>query len=364
MKKNVIFNFIIIITCILLAQTLCLPVFAETSSDYKNKINGAKKEIEALDGQIDKAMQDVEDLNEQINTLESEIGTLDIELDKLEKSIKEKEEDLVNKQKLLEDRLVAMYIAGDTTYLDVLLSGGFVDFISKYYLVTQMAEYDTNLINEVEQIKQSLESEKKDVETKKQSKEQKSASLKSLKGQKQAKVDSLSEEQKKKQSQVDDWDAKMKELQEAERRAALASSSSGNKYTYSGGQLQWPVPASQRITSYYGYRIHPISGTYKLHSGIDIGASTGTNIVAAEDGQVILASNGYNGGYGNYVIISHGSGLTTRYAHCSKLLVSVGQNVKRGQAIAEVGSTGASTGPHLHFEVRINGESKNPVDYL
>ena len=130
------------------------------------------------------------------------------------------------------------------------------------------------------------------------------------------------------------------------------------------GTFQWPVPSSHTITSNYGYRIHPISGTKKLHAGIDIGAPGGSNIIAADSVTVILSSFGYNGGYGNYVIISHGNGITTRYAHCSNLFVSVGQTVTKGQPIAAVGSTGASTGNHCHFEVRINGGSKNPLNYL
>ena len=158
--------------------------------------------------------------------------------------------------------------------------------------------------------------------------------------------------------------------EEATKKAAVkttSSSSNGSSTTknYSGnGKFLWPVPSSSYISSPWGYRIHPIYGTKKLHAGIDIAASSGSNIVAAESGTVILSSWGYNGGYGNYIIVSHGNGYTTRYAHCSNLYVKVGETVSRGQVIAAVGSTGASTGPHCHFEVRINGESVNPVNYL
>src|SRR5574344_1970265 len=153
----------------------------------------------------------------------------------------------------------------------------------------------------------------------------------------------------------------MKELQEIERRA---NSGSDYTYQYDGRQLQWPAPASRRITSPFGYRIDPIYKIYKLHNGVDIGAGYGTNIVAAESGTVIAASYGYNSGYGNYIMINHGNGLTTRYAHCSSLNVTVGQNVSRGQVIGAIGSTGNSTGPHLHFEVRINGKCNKHMEYL
>ena len=124
----------------------------------------------------------------------------------------------------------------------------------------------------------------------------------------------------------------------------------------------WPVPASSRITSQYGYRIHPVYKTKKFHSGIDIGAPYGVDILAAADGTVTLATT--NGGYGKCVIINHGSGITTLYGHNSTLLVSVGNKVTKGQVIAKAGSTGVPTGPHLHFEVRVNGSTTDPMQYL
>ena len=124
----------------------------------------------------------------------------------------------------------------------------------------------------------------------------------------------------------------------------------------------WPSAASRRITSPFGNRLHPILKIYKFHSGIDIGASYGTNILAANSGTVIKA--GYNSSYGYMVMIDHGGGIVTLYAHSSKLLVSTGDVVARGQVIALIGSTGRSTGPHLHFEVRVNGAYQNPLNYV
>ena len=237
-------------------------------------------------------------------------------------------------------------------------------------MIKQIAEYDTNLINEVKNAKEELETEKRTVENVKIQKEAKSSDLKKLKSEKETKVNNLTEDQKQIQAQIEEYDNKMKELEKKERELAAQEAkknqyigSSGENFV-SSGRFQWPVPSSQRVTSEYGYRIHPISGTRKLHAGIDIGAAGGANIVAGDSGTVILSSFGYNGGYGNYVIINHGNGVTTRYAHCSNLYVSVGQTVTKGQVIAAVGSTGASTGNHCHFEVRINGVSQNPRNYL
>jgi murein DD-endopeptidase MepM/ murein hydrolase activator NlpD len=131
---------------------------------------------------------------------------------------------------------------------------------------------------------------------------------------------------------------------------------------YVGGELAWPAPGYYRITSEFGMRFHPVLKYNKLHTGIDIGVPSGSKIVAANDGVVIIAK--YNVAYGYYIVIDHGGGISTLYAHNKKLLVSVGQTVKKGQVISYSGSTGYSTGPHLHFEYRINGEYQNPLDYL
>ncbi len=389
MKKKII---VMIVIVNLLFSAVSVVFAEETSSDYRqkanetlNQSNEAKEKLEDVNGQINTALQEVEDLKSSIDSTEQEVNSLSDELNKLNESISIKEEDLKDKQKLLEERLVVSYMNGKNTYMDALFSGGIANFISNYESIKQIAEYDNNLMSEVKKDKQELEDEKAKVQNLKTEKENKSAELKKLKAEKQEKVDNLTEEQKQIQSQIDEYDNQMKVLSQkekalAEKEAAaeLARKAEQNKNNDTKkdqnsnddgsvtptGTFQWPVPSSHTITSNYGYRIHPISGTKKLHAGIDIGAPGGSNIIAADSGTVILSSFGYNGGYGNYVIISHGNGITTRYAHCSNLFVSVGQTVTKGQPIAAVGSTGASTGNHCHFEVRINGGSKNPLNYL
>lgn len=389
MKKKLV----AILVILAVIMTTNYAVFAtETSSDYKKQAEetqeqseNAKQELEQIEGQIDSVLQEIEDLNSSINSIEEEVTSLSKELNNLNESIKEKKKDLDEKQNLLDERLSAAYMNSNNTYLEALFSGGLVNFISNYDMIKQIAEYDTKLMNDVRDAKQELENEKIKTENVKVEKEAKSAELKRLKTDKESKVSALTDEQKQKQSQIEEYDNQMKilerkerELAEKEREAeenrrkanAAANDSANNNgeettdNSSSSGKFQWPVPSSHNITSPYGYRIHPISGTRKLHAGIDIGAAGGANIVAGDSGTVILSSFGYNGGYGNYIIISHGNGVTTRYAHCSNLYVSTGETVTRGQVIAAVGSTGASTGNHCHFEVRINGESKQPLNYL
>lgn len=364
----------------------------ESSSFYQNQKNAAnanasqtQSQINELDGEIDAVLQEVADLSTSITQYENEIQELNTRLNALETSIKEKEVELEEKKKTLENRLVAMYMKKETTFLDVMLSGELLNFISNQGIIKQIATYDNNLITEVENLKKSLESEKQEVTSLKQEKQQKTAELQTLKAQKQEKAANLTEEQKELESKLSAYKAQAEQYAELERQAiakeeaarkaaAAAKTSSSTSTTkttsysgavannYSGGKVGWPCPASSRITSQYGYRI--LFGVRDFHTGIDIGAGTGSNIVAAESGTVILAAYGWNGGYGNYIIINHGNGLTTRYAHASALYVQAGQTVTKGQVIAAVGTTGNSTGPHLHFEVRINGSHQNPLNYL
>lgn len=382
-----------IVSVLLLAVIICsitYSVYAEpSSSDYQKMQNQVQqnsqqtqKQLDNVEGQIDAVLQEVADLNSSILEYESQIEQLKSQLDTLEKSIAQKEKELAEKKKTLENRLVAMYMKKETTFLDVVLSGNLMNFISNQDIIKQAAQYDNKLITEVEELKTSLESEKLEVEKVKSEKENKQKELQNLKSQKEQKAANLTEEQKQLEAQLSEYraqaekyaalerqaiakeEAARKAAQEAAKKTSSNSSSSNSApvKSYSGGKLGWPCPSSSRITSQYGYRI--LFGVRDFHTGIDIGATHGSNIVAAESGTVILAHYGWNGGYGNYIIINHGNGITTRYAHASKLYVSDGQTVSKGQVIAAVGTTGNSTGPHLHFEVRTNGSHTNPLNYL
>lgn len=390
MKKKIVAIFLVI----LLVNFSAYSVFAETKSEVNQKITDTKSDIDKVQTEKKSVLQEIDELDTSIAKIETElvllnqkITDLNEDITKKNKEIKEKEDEYDEKNKLFKDRLVALYKAGDTSYLDILLSSANItDFISNYYLIEQIAECDTKMLNSIETAKNSLETAKKDLEDKKEEinktkKEvsSKNTQLKNDKASKEAKVAGLNEEEKELQLKLDAYNAEMAKIQKAEaeeaaRQQALAkqqaagnsnSSLAGQTSVVSGtGQFTWPIPGYTTLTSYFGYRDHPIYHTWTLHSGIDVGAPTGANFVAADDGTVIFAQYGYNGGYGNYVVISHGNGLTSRYAHGTSILVSEGQKVTKGTPVLTVGSTGASTGPHAHFEVRVNGVAVDPMNYL
>ena len=398
MKK---FSKIISISILLmLISSILFSVNAENGSTYyKEKKQEANEnsqqtqsQIDDVKGEVDEVLQEVADLNNSILEYETQIQQLTEQLDELQTSIAQKEKELAEKKQILENRMVAMYMKKETTFLDVILSGKLMNFISNQDMIKQIADYDNKLITEVEELKKSLEDEKAQVETVKQEKEAKNQELQKLKAEKEEKAANLTEEQKELEKKLSEYKAQAEQYaelerqaiakeeaarkaaqEEAARKAAAANSgvSSSNTSTntstavanpYTGGKLGWPCPSSSRITSPYGYRI--LFGVRDFHTGIDIGAVHGSNICAAESGTVILANYGWNGGYGNYIILNHGNGITTRYAHASQLYVTAGQTVSKGQVIAAVGTTGNSTGPHLHFEVRVNGSHTNPLNYL
>ena len=175
---------------------------------------------------------------------------------------------------------------------------------------------------------------------------------------KNSRMAQLSEEEIEMQQKIEEYQKEISDIETEIRLLALANVSQ----QYVGGSMAWPVPGYTRITSQFGMRTHPITGVYKLHTGVDIGAPMGATFIAANDGLVTYA--GWNKAYGNMVIIDHGGGITTLYGHGSEILVQVGQTVFQGTPVLKVGSTGYSTGPHAHFEVRINGEYVQPLDYI
>lgn len=397
MKRKIIASMLVI----LLISFSVINVFAATKSEVQSQINEKKEELDDVQTQKSSVLSEIGKIDESIETTEREIADLNSKISELNdsitaknKEIKQKEKEYKEKDQLLQDRLVALYESGETRYLDLLLSSGSItDFISNFYLVEQLTECDTEILNSIEKAKNDLQKAKKELETKKdelndakKELDTKNNKLKSEKAEKQEKVDTLSEEERAIQDQIDEYNAEIKKIEEVERAAAEAarkkaaeeaarkaaggSSSSSSGSSSSGsvtgtGSMTWPVPGYPMMEDedcYFGYRIHPIYGTWRLHSGIDIAAPIGAQFVAADDGVVILAE--YNGGYGNCVVISHGNGITTRYAHGTSFLVSEGDVVSKGTPVLTVGSTGDSTGPHAHFEVRVNGVAVDPLNYL
>ena len=259
-----------------------------------------------------------------------------------------------------------MYEMGETSYLDVLLnSTSITDFLSNCYLIEEITKADTELLENVEaekkynqKLKEALETKKLVLAASRETREKHAISLANMSTIKNSRLKQLSEEEVILHQMIEEYQNQIAEIETEIRLLALANV--GEEYV--GGTMAWPVPGYTRITSQFGMRTHPITGIYKLHTGVDIGAPRGAQFIAANDGIVTYA--GYNSAYGNMVIIDHGGGITTLYAHGERILVNVGDVLYQGNPVLEVGSTGYSTGPHAHFEVRINGVYVEPLDYI
>ena len=338
-----------------------------------NQLNTANGELEGVQTELSENLEQVQKLDEKIQNSQTELAELDSKIDELLAQIEEVSEKLEvsekqynNRKEQLEARLVQMYKSGDIQYLEVILSSRSIsEFLSNYFLITELASYDTELLNGIKEKKDEIESEKNKLDktreqyaTIKQNQMKTAKILENTKSVRENYISRLSDEEKQLQSQIDEYNKQYQEVN----AELLALALQGIDTKYIGGELAWPVPGYTRISSKYGMRLHPILHVNRLHSGLDIGAPMGANFIAANDGIVIKA--GMTSGYGNMVMIDHGGGISTLYAHGSEILVQVGQVVKRGEAILKVGSTGMSTGPHAHFEVRINGQTTDPLPYV
>lgn len=329
-------------------------------SDINNELTDNLQQIQKLDESIQNTQENLDKLNNEIKIKEQEIAEKQEELDKVTKKYDTQKE-------LLDARLVAMYETENTNYLDVVLgSSSISDFISTYYLISELTSYDMDLLELVEnqrkQIEQKnleLNTEKSKLEQEKITQQKTQIALSNTKVLRQNYIDKLSQEEQNLQAKIDEYNNQINAIENEIKKLALTISFGED---YKGGTMQWPINGHYTITSNYGMRVHPITGVYKLHTGVDISASTGDDFTAMADGIVVKAE--YNAAYGNMVIIDHGGGVQTLYAHGSQIIAQVGQEVKAGDVVLKVGSTGYSTGPHAHFEVRINGNPVNPLDYV
>ena len=354
-----------------------LNTLGQQKSDIQASLDKVNEQLEYVQGEMSGTLIQIQELNDQIMAYEQENDGLKTRLQTIQASIEEEKNNLEiatkeynEKDEELRKRLVTLYESGEISYLDVLLSAkSLSEFLSLYYVMVEMAEYDNQLmdevdrrIQEIEYAKEKLEKETKEVTELKIKAEQSETILRNTKAMQQKYIAQLSDEERKLNEQVVKFKNELIIIEAKIRQVDLLNADLDIQYL--GGEMIWPVAiAGTGITSYYGTRIRPNYGVVMLHQGIDIGnTGYGAPVVAVMDGVVTFA--GELGSYGNCVMIYHGNGITTLYGHAQTILTEGGKEVKQGELIMQTGDTGNTTGPHLHFEVRINGVTQDPLNYF
>ncbi|MBR6237171.1 MAG: peptidoglycan DD-metalloendopeptidase family protein [Firmicutes bacterium] len=325
-------------------------------SEGQKQAKELQADIRNYETQIYDTQVEINSLTEDLNATKERVTKTLAELDEIQGKITEQNEALWS-------RLRVMYMQGDAGMISILLgSASMTELLTNVEMMKRITESDSDLIASLEKqhaavtekkdelvaLKTELETKQAELDAKKSSLDNDLAAVASLK-KKIEKNNAVLE------AQIDAMNAEADAL-----KADILKLQSGGDYT--GGVMGWPSRNSNRITDVFGMRLHPILGYWKMHTGIDIGARKETEILCAADGTVIRTAS--SNGYGNYVMVDHGGGIVTLYAHSCKILCKVGDKVKRGDVLALVGSTGMSTGPHIHFEVRKNGAYQDPLNWV
>ena len=350
----------------------------DSLKNAKTNLENVKKEIEKDKSNLNKY---IAELDASLTEIQSKIDELSGNIEKKETEIKETTDDLNEAERTqkaqyeaMKQRIKFMYERGNTIYLELLLgAGSYADMLNKAEYTEMLSAYDRKKLNEyiattelIALNKKALEEEKETLNLAKASKQEEEGNMQNLLDAKGAELQSVKADIGDKEAAIAEYEAEIKAENEAiaalEKEVAADKASLYNKYKYDGGMFTFPCPNYSRVSDEFGMRIHPTLGIQKMHNGVDFAAPAGSAILAAYNGTVVAAD--YNGTMGNYVMINHGAGLYTIYMHCSALYVSKGQDVTAGTKIAAVGSTGRSTGNHLHFGVRLNGAYVSPWNYL
>jgi murein DD-endopeptidase MepM/ murein hydrolase activator NlpD len=356
-------------------------------NDLKKQASTLAEEKKTLQSQLtaianDKsaAMSKKENIEQQINVVRSEISNTNALINGYQEEIDEKEVELAaaeeEQEKYYElfcDRVRSMEEDGTVSYWSILFAASsFADLLDRANFINDVIDYDNGVMEELERARQAVEDAKTALEEAKSEQEAQLAVL-------QDRQSELKEKEAEADALLSQIEAKEDEAQEALAAASAAATAMDSEIAKKQKELEaqlaaqkqtivsesgymWPLSGYYTLSSLYGGRIHPITGKANNHGGIDIPAPKNTKIMAAKSGVVI--TSGYNSSYGNYVVISHGNGASTLYAHMTSRAVAVGDSVKQGQTIGYVGTTGSSTGYHLHFEVRINGNRTDPINYF
>ncbi|MBM3708020.1 MAG: hypothetical protein FJW69_06745 [Actinobacteria bacterium] len=324
------------------------------------------KQVNKLEGNLIEALSELDDLNNTLSQTKSELDRTTIELVLKKQELSDIEYKLVEKSYILNNRIASIYKNRNQDVLELLFeSNNFLEFFSKFKLMNLLAQQDLEILQEMQEIRDITVAIKEAISKLKDEESSKKKQLESLVGEAEKKkrdVEGIYIEKKTLLGKTRaNKEALIKmEKQLASKEAEITKKLEALRYGTAPGKLA--IPARGVLTSGFGNRISPFTGIVRFHGGIDIGANPGAPVIAAAGGEVIQAE--YMGGYGYTILIYHGGGFTTVYGHLSGFAVSKGQKVKQGQVIGYVGSTGFTTGPHLHFEVRINGIQKNPMNYF
>ncbi|MBR2182632.1 MAG: peptidoglycan DD-metalloendopeptidase family protein [Acidaminococcaceae bacterium] len=357
-----------------------LPAFAASEMEKKQEeLNQAQHNVQVAEEKKDQAKQKVAEAKESLGEIVAKLSRLQKDIDVLQKKadalqkdidkntaeLNKKKEEMEGRMEIYRHRLRDIYENGQINYLDVLLGAkDFGDFASRMYLLQKIIRSDLDLIavieqeaGEIQKRQDQLDAQMAEIKKDRAALEQKRSDAENMRQQRAQKLYMAEEEKRKSDEEYDRMLAISDNI-----KAMLQGMEAASQMPSGGGNGSFVWPCSGPITSYYGWRVHPIFGTRKYHSGMDIAVDYGTPIHAAATGVVVYS--GWMGGYGYAIMIDHGGGLVTIYGHNSSLAVSEGQRVSQGQLVAYAGSTGYSTGPHCHFEVRLHGEVTEPLNYL
>lgn len=397
MKKVWKITSLLLLCCILAvvvpekSQVVATSGTSASIAQKKDEINQAKEERKKLQQGLSDIKKMVSELEKSKASLKSYVKELDTKLmgiqakiQELKDLITEKEAEIEVTKKELEEavkieetqyeemkiRIKFMYEKGSDFYLDMMLGAdSFGDMLNKAHYVESVSSYDRQKLEEfrmnrelIEVCKAELEEEEALLQEAKAAVEEEQKNLEILIASKNKEITQFEGDIKKKEASIKEYEAYIREQDETIAALEKALREMEGSLTYDGGMFKWPAPSYTRITSPFGWRIHPVYGDNRFHNGVDMAAPGGSPILAAYSGTVAAA--GYSSSMGNYIYINHGSGLVTIYMHASALYVKAGQNVSKGDKIAAVGTTGTSTGNHLHFGVRLNGSYVDPMTYL
>lgn len=367
MRKSKYLQVAVIVLCITAGNLFAgsLSNAEKSTTDLEGQLNDTRESIDELKSsqqkmnsvisQLDKQMTEI---SEQITSLETQMTGTETQITAAQEALKQAQADVEKQYEDMKVRIRFMYESSTQSNLDILFgAGNIAELINRTEYIYQISQYDRkmlvkyqNTVEEIAQLANTLEEE-----------QQKLVSLKQQVLTEQEEVSTLLEEKNRQLAQIK-TDLSLEMQAQEDILALIRQNLDENSGSGGSSQFIWPCPSSRRVTSDYGKRESPTAGASTDHKGIDIGAASGSDIVAASAGTVSYA--GYSKGAGNYITVDHGNGISTIYMHCSSLVAKRGQKVSAGQVIAKVGSTGYSTGPHLHFGVSKNGNYVSPWDYL